>query len=68
MEHQEGLLCCEDNGALAEVSRKAVKSPSLEIFKMCLDTVLGNLLWVSQLDQRFGVNDLYGPLPTLTIL
>lgn len=68
MEHQEALLCCEGNTALTKVARKAVKSPLLEIFKMCLDTVLGNLLWVSQFDQGVGVDDLYGSLPTLTIL
>lgn len=32
--------------------REAVESPCLEILKTHLDTVLGNVLWVSLLDQR----------------
>ena len=32
--------------------RDIVESPSLEIFKTQLDTVLGNWLWVAQLEQR----------------
>jgi len=43
-EHQETLFYCEGDQALAQVAREVVKSPSLEIFKGHLDTVLGNWL------------------------
>ncbi|KAK4818686.1 hypothetical protein QYF61_017907 [Mycteria americana] len=38
--------------------REVVESPSLEIFKSRLDTVLGNQLWVALLEQEVGADDL----------
>lgn len=38
--------------ALAQAAEKGFGSPSLKIFKNCLDVVLGNLLWVPLLHQR----------------
>jgi len=40
------------------LSREAVESPSLEIFRRSLDVVLDNPLWVSLLEQGFGPDDL----------
>jgi len=37
--------------------REAVESPSLEIFKPQLDTVLCSLLWVTLLGQGVGLGD-----------
>lgn len=34
-----------------------VESPSLEVFKSCLDMVLGNLLWVAWLEQGLELID-----------
>ena len=48
--------------------REAVESPSLEIFKTCLDAVLCPLLWVTLLGQGVGLDDPQGSLPTPTIL
>jgi len=48
--------------------REAVESPSLEIFKPCLDTVLCSLLWVTLLGQGVGLSDPQRSLPTPTIL
>ena len=48
--------------------RGAVESPSLEIFKTRLDTVLCSLLWVTLLWQEVGLDDPQSSLPTLTIL
>jgi len=43
-EHKEELLHSEGDGALNKLPRKAVDSPSLEIFKNSLDEVLCNLI------------------------
>jgi len=48
--------------------REAVESPSLEIFKTHLDTVLCSLLWVTLLGQGVGLGDPQRSLPTLNIL
>ena len=48
--------------------REAVESPSLEIFKTCLDKVLCSLLWVTLLGQGVGLGDPQRSLPTPTIL
>ena len=48
--------------------REAVESPSLEIFKTCLDAVLCSLLWVTLLGQGDGLGDPQRALPTLTML
>jgi len=48
--------------------REAVESPSLEIFKPCLDAVLCSLLWVTLLWQGVGLSDPQRSLPTPTIL
>jgi len=48
--------------------RKVVESPSLEIFKTCLDKVLCSLLWVTLLRQRVGLGDPQRSLPTPTML
>jgi len=48
--------------------RGAVESPSLEIFKTRLDTVLCSLLWVTLLQQGVGLDDLQRSLPTPTTL
>ena len=50
-EHDEELLPSEGDGALEQVAREAVESPSLEIFKTHLDKVLCSLLWVTLLRQ-----------------
>lgn len=48
--------------------REVVESPSLEIFKIHLSMVLGNLLYVSLLEQGVGPDGLQRPFPTSTIL
>jgi len=48
--------------------REAVESPSLEIFKTCLNVVLCSLLWVTLLGQGVGLGDSQRALPTPTIL
>ena len=48
--------------------REAVESPSLEIFKTCLDAVLCGLLWVTLLQQGVGLDDPQRSLPTPTML
>jgi len=50
------------------VPREVVESPSLEIFKTCLDKVLCSLLWVTLLCQGFGLGDPQGSLPSPNIL
>jgi len=51
LEHQETLFYCEGDQALHRFPREAVESPSFEIFKSHLDTVLGTWLWVALLEQ-----------------
>jgi len=48
--------------------REAVESPSLEIFKTCLDKVLCSVLWVTLLRQGVGLDDPQRSLPTPNIL
>jgi len=48
--------------------REAVASPSLELFKTQLDTVLGNELYMTLLKQGVGLNDLHRSHATSTIL
>ena len=48
--------------------RETVESPSLEIFQTHLDAVLCSLLWVTLLQQGFGLGDPQRSLPTPTIL
>jgi len=48
--------------------REVVDSPSLEIFKPCLDEVLCSLLWVTLLQQGVGLDDPQRSLPTPAIL
>jgi len=48
--------------------REVVESPSLEIFKTCLDKVLCSLLWVTLLQQGVGLGDPQRSLPTPNIL
>jgi len=43
-EHEEEFLHSEGDGALEQVAREVVESPSLEIFKTRLDKVLCSLL------------------------
>jgi len=50
------------------LSRGAVESPSLEIFKTWLATVLCSLLWVTLLRQGVGLGGSQRCLPTLTVL
>ena len=45
--------------------REAVESPSLEIFKTCLDAVLCSLLWVTLLRQGLDQMTHSGPFQTL---
>ena len=48
--------------------REVVESPSLEIFKTRLDTVLCSLVWVTLLGQGVGLGDPQRSFPSLTIL
>ena len=48
--------------------REAVESPSLEMFRTHLDTVLCSLLWVTLLGQGVGLGDPQRSLPTPTML
>jgi len=43
-EHEEEFLPSEGDGALEQAAREVVESPSLEIFKTCLDKILCSLL------------------------
>jgi len=43
-EHEEVILYFEGDGALEQLPRGVVESPSLETFKSCLDMFLCNLL------------------------
>lgn len=45
-EHQKALFLSEGNGALAQDAQTGCV---LKIFTRCLDTVLGNRVWVSAL-------------------
>jgi len=45
-----------------------VDSPSLEMFKTCLDAVLCSLLWVTLLRQGVGLGDPQRSLPTPNML
>jgi len=47
--------------------REVVESPSLEIFKTCLDAVLCSLLQVPLLRQEVGLDDPQRSLPTPNI-
>ena len=47
---------------------EVVESPSLEIFKTCLDKVLYSLLWVTLLRQGVGLGDPQRSLPTPNVL
>jgi len=48
--------------------REVVESPSLEIFRSCLDKVLCSLLWVTLLQQAVGLGDPQRSLPTPAML
>jgi len=48
--------------------REVVASPSLEILKSHLDTVLGNWPQMALLEQRVGPDDLLRSLPTSIML
>ena len=48
--------------------REVVESPSLEIFKACLDAYLGSLLWGTCFVRGVGPEDLSRSLPTPTFL
>jgi len=48
--------------------REVVESPSVEMFKTRLDTVLCSLLWVALLRQGVGLGDPQRSLPAPTIL
>ena len=45
-----------------------MESPSLEIFKPCLDAVLCSLLWVTLLGQGVALGDPQRSLPTPAML
>lgn len=50
------------------LARELVVSPSLEIVRTCLDTILHNVLWVILLSSGVRLEDLQRSLPTLFIL
>lgn len=43
-EHEENLIYCAGDEALAQLLREAVMSSPLEIFKIQLDAILGNVV------------------------
>jgi len=59
-EHQEALLCCADDGALARVAQRGCGVSSLEISRRHLNVGLGTLLWGSLLEQGLGQMDTEG--------
>lgn len=67
-EHQEALFYYACDWTLNCWPRADLESRSLEIFKDCLDMVLGNLLWVSVLEHGVGLDFLQRFIPTLAIV
>ena len=63
-DHEKTLFCCVRVVKLWP----GVEPPSLEVFRTCLDTVLGSLLQLPLPEQRVGPDTLQQPLPAPAIL
>jgi len=68
LRYQENFFTLRVTDHWNRLPREAVESPSLEIFKTCLDAVLCSLLWVTLLGQGVGLGDPQRSLPTPNIL
>lgn len=52
----------------ARLLKEVEESPTLEILRSCLQTGLGNRLWVALLEHRAGPGDVQRSVPTSAIL
>lgn len=57
-EHQTAFLCCAVEGALEQFAQRGCGISSLEIFRSCVDVVLGTLRCAALLGQGLGKMDL----------
>lgn len=64
-----GNFYCESDQEPAQVANEVVECPPLELFKRCLDKVLGNQHWVNMLGQWWGLDQMTsrGPIQTLPL-
>jgi len=65
--HWRSPLNIRKHVVTVRLPREVAESPSLEMFKSHLDMVLGILLYMGLLEQRFGPDDLQRSLPASTI-
>lgn len=62
------LFTVKETELWQRLPRAVTEPPSLGKFRRCLDTIQGNLLWVTLLEPGFGSDDPQRSLPTSAIL
>lgn len=65
-EHQQAILCCASDGALAQLSKRGYGISSLEVSKSPPGMILCSLLRVAILEQGDGQDELRRCLTTST--